>query len=73
MVPRHYEYHEETLLEMAGLPAAVVEPPRVPTETEAQARELAKSFYELPDHEKRLLLGTARMLMAESDKPPHKP
>lgn len=59
-----YDYPVETLLALAGYPPEDVPPPP-PGEVATQAEEIAHILYRLSDHERKILLGTARLLLAE--------
>lgn len=60
-----YDFPSEALLGLAGLPVEEAAPHASPGEVDTQAQELAHILYRLTDHERRILLGTARLLLAE--------
>lgn len=60
-----YDYPVETLLALAGYPLEQPVPPPPPGEVATQAEEIAHILYRLSDHERKILLGTARLLLAE--------
>lgn len=60
-----YDYPAATLLALGGYAPADRSVPPMPGEVETQAQELAHILYRLSDAERRILLGTARLLLAE--------
>lgn len=60
-----YDYPEVTILALAGHTTEEKSLPALPGEVETQAQELAHILYRLSDQERRILLGTARLLLAE--------
>ncbi len=60
-----YDFPAETLLAIAGYPAEEPSQSEIPGEVDTQAQELAHILYRLSDHDRRILLGTARLLLAE--------
>lgn len=60
-----YDYPAGTLLAAGGYAPTDRSGPPMPGEVETQAQELAHILYRLSDQERRILLGTARLLLAE--------